>query len=415
MNPDKPLPPGSKDNAASENSPPEIQSWIEFLELSQNDAQRIRSLRPLFALGMPEFIEAFYRHLFAFPETARFLQEPDLVAGLKKVQQGHFESMLDASWDERFGDGRRQVGKTHAEVGIDPRLFLGGYSQYVQYFFRNFAQSRGIAEDDVDHLLSLVKVIFLDLGLSLEAYFDQLTCQMREALDLFWRANNELRRFAQLTSHDLKTPLGTVANLCDEAMDEFGDEMPEEARSLIKSATERIYRMSVMIDELLSVATTSFDGIKSQRIDTESLFEEALERVRPQMEKKGIVLEVDKPLPDLWGDKIRLREVFSNLLSNAVKFIDKKPGKIEIFGRPQGQLTVIGVRDNGPGIPSEELDRVFVPFRRLPNHRSHPGSGLGLYFTKNIVEEHHGRIWAESEPNEGTTFFVELPSVPSES
>lgn len=394
---------------------PEVQHWVDFLQLTDEDAERIRSLRPLFAEGMSEFIEAFYKHLFAFPETARFLQDPEMVEPLKRIQQRHFESMLDAHWDEAFGAGRKKVGSTHAEVGIEPSFFLGGYTQYVQYFFRSFAKSRGIAEDDVDHLLSLVKVVILDLGLSLESYFDQLTHQMREALDLFWRTNNELRRFAQLTSHDLKTPLATVANLCDEAMDEFGESMPEEARTLIQSATSRIYRMSTMIDELLSVATSTFDGIEPQRVDTEAVMLEAIDRVRPQMGKKGISLHIEKPLPDMWGDKVRLREVFSNLLSNAVKFIDTEPGRIDIFGEVRDSRTVIGVRDNGAGIPKEELDRIFVPFRRLPAHRTLPGSGLGLYFTKNIIEEHHGRIWAESTPNEQTTFFVELPVAPANS
>lgn len=405
--------PSSK--SPSSGNEPEVQHWVDFLQLSDKDAERIRSLRPLFAEGMSEFIEAFYKHLFAFPETSRFLQDPEIVEPLKRTQQRHFESMLDAQWDESFGSGRRKVGRTHAEVGIEPRFFLGGYTQYLQYFFRSFAKERGIAEEDVDHLLSLVKVIILDLGLSLDAYFDQLTHQMREALDLFWRTNNELRRFAQLTSHDLKTPLATVANLCDEAMDEFKESMPEEARALIKSATSRIYRMSTMIDELLSVATSTFDGIEPQRVDTESVMQEAIDRVRPQMGKKGISLHIERPLPDVWGDKVRLREVFSNLLSNAVKFIDTEPGRIDIFGEVRDTRTVIGIRDNGPGIPKEELDRVFVPFRRLPAHRSLPGSGLGLYFTKNIVEEHHGRIWAESTPNEDTTFYVELPSVPANS
>lgn len=406
-------PPSRK--SSSESGEPEVQPWVDFLQLTDKDAEQIRALRPLFAEGMTEFIEAFYKHLFAFPETARFLQDPEMVEPLKRTQQRHFESMLDAKWDQPFGAERRKVGRTHAEVGVEPRFFLGGYTQYLQYFFRSFAKSRGVSEEDVDQLLSLVKVIILDLGLSLDAYFDQLTHQMREALDLFWRTNNELRRFAQLTSHDLKTPLATVANLCDEAMDEFEESMPEEARTLIKSATSRIYRMSTMIDELLSVATSTFDGIEPQRVDTEAVMLEAIDRVRPQMGKKGISLHIEKPLPEVWGDKVRLREVFSNLLSNAVKFIDKEPGQIDIFGEVRDSRTVIGIRDNGPGIPKEELDRIFVPFRRLPAHRSLPGSGLGLYFTKNIVEEHHGRIWVESAPNEHTTFFVELPAVPANS
>ena len=334
---------------------------------------------------------------------------------LKRTQQRHFETLLDALWNEGFAEDRRRVGRVHAEVGIEPRFFLGGYSQYVQHTFHSFAKSRGISEDDISHLLSLVKVIILDLGLSLESYFDQSTRQMREALDLYWRTNNELRRFAQLTSHDLKTPLATVANLCDEALDEFGDAMPEEARTLIKSATTRIYRMSTMIDELLSVATSTFDGIIPKLVEPKPLMLEAIDRVRPGMEKKGIEVHIDNSLPAIWGDRVRLREVFSNLLSNAVKFMDKRPGRIDISGKVHGSRTVIAVRDNGCGIPQPELDRVFVPFRRLPEHRSLPGSGLGLYFTKNIIEEHQGRLWVESTVDQGSTFFVELPTAPNDS
>src|SRR5689334_22277441 len=86
----------------------------------------------------------------------------------------------------------------------------------------------------VEQVLPLIKVIFLDIGLTLDAYFSQATQRLREALDMYWKANDDLRRFAQLTSHDLKTPLATVANLCDEVLDEFGDEIPVEAREMIR-------------------------------------------------------------------------------------------------------------------------------------------------------------------------------------
>ena len=99
---------------------------------------------------------------------------------------------------------------------------------------------------------SLQKAVFLDISLTLEAYFTQATQSLRRALDLIYQANLELRQFAQLTSHDLKTPLATMANLCDEALDEFGDQMPAEAAKLIDSARMRAFRMSTTIDELLS-------------------------------------------------------------------------------------------------------------------------------------------------------------------
>jgi signal transduction histidine kinase len=105
---------------------------------------------------------------------------------------------------------------------------------------------------------------------------------------------------------------------------------------------------------------------------------------------------------------VRLREVLGNLFSNAVKFIDRRPGKIAVTCQTTADACTLCVADSGPGIPPDELDRVFVPFRRLPQHRDRPGSGLGLYFAKTLVDQQGGRIWAESTPGEGARIFVQL-------
>ena len=113
--------------------------------------------------------------------------------------------------------------------------------------------------------------------------------------------------------------------------------------------------------------------------------------------------------PDALGDPARLKEAFSNLLSNAIKYIELQPGLIMITGNQRGGGVIeITVTDSGTGIPESELQRIFVPFRRLPTHRDDPGSGLGLYFTKQIVEANGGRVWAESHPGQGASFHVEL-------
>jgi signal transduction histidine kinase len=110
------------------------------------------------------------------------------------------------------------------------------------------------------------------------------------------------------------------------------------------------------------------------------------------------------------GQKSRLREVFGNLLSNAAKFIDRRPGSLVVSSTSHDGLCEIVVADNGPGIPAEDRERVFVPFRRLGMHRHCPGSGLGLYFTKNLVMQLGGRIWITSEPGEGSQIHIELHS-----
>ncbi len=382
---------------------------LEFLQMSSADRQRLREIAPLINAGGEQFVERFYSHLFAFPETARFLQDPILVERLKRMQQAHLESMLEDEVDEAYVERRRRVGDVHAQVGITPQMFLGAYNQYLQYGLRQMASSRDVLLPDfVEEVLSLLKAIFLDVELTLDAFFAQATSNLRQALDMLFRANTELRQFAQLTSHDLKTPLATVANLCDETLDEFGPQMPDEACRLIEMAKQRTYRMSAMIDELLELSIPVDDLKASGPIDTHQVIAEAIERMAPEIDQRKIAISLASSLPPVWGNRVRLREAIFNILSNAVKFVDKQPATIKIYAEISNETCKLAVADNGPGIPPEELDRIFSPFRRLKTHQDRPGSGLGLYFARSLIEQDGGRVWAESQLGIGSVFYIEL-------
>lgn len=407
--------PDNRSNAAPHPSEiTELDRRLAFLDIDEHDRQRLRELAPQLQSCAPAFVETFYRHLFAFEETARFLQDPALVARLKESQQSHLESMLEADWNEAYVDRRYRVGDVHAHVGISPQVFLGAYNQYLQFCMQQLVPKADAATQAYAlQVRSLQKAVFLDIALTLEAYFTQATQSLRHALDLVFQANTELRQFAQLTSHDLKTPLATMANLCDEALDEFRDQMPAEAAKLIESARVRAFRMSVTIDELLS-STMSLHSDQAQgEADSELAIAEAVERMRSLLDQKKIELTVAPGLPRVMGDAVRIREVFYNLLSNAVKFSDKTKSRIAIGCTKRDDECIFSVADNGSGIPAEELSRVFVPFRRLPAHREVPGSGLGLYFVKTMVEQQGGRVWVESEVGKGSCFYVLLKLAPS--
>ena len=382
---------------------------LKFLDLSAADAERLRAVLPKVREVEERFVEEFYRHLFSFDETSRFLADPVLVAGLKELQRQHLQSMLVADWSDSYAEQRRRVGDKHAEVGIEPQFFLGAYCQYLQFCFRHLADEHaGSSPELAEQLLSLIKVVMLDIGLTLDAYFAHSTQSLRSALDMLWKANNELRQFAQLTSHDLKTPLATVANLCDEAIDEFGEQMPAEARKLIEAAKGRTFRMSDMINELLSAVTISDSTELNELVDTSAVFEEVIDRLQADAKSKGVEIAVKSSLPNVWGNRVRLREAFYNLVANAVKFIDKPQGRVEISAQSNGDRVLFSIADNGCGIPHDELERIFSPFRRLPNHRNKPGSGLGLYFAKTLIEQEGGRLWAESTLGEGSRFCALL-------
>ncbi len=388
----------------------DLEYRLAFLELSEEDAQRLRQLETTFADSRQEFAEVFYRHLLHFDETAKFFQNAELVARLKELQQRHFDSLLHAQWGDDFVSQRHKVGEAHANLGVEPQFFLGAYNQYLQHWLSQLGSQ---CDDDlrphIDAIQSLVRAVILDIGLTLDAFFHRSTQNMRQALNLYWNANNELRQFAQLASHDIKTPLATVANLCDEALDEFGEQMPPEANQLIEQARQRAFRMSSTIDELLAAAVFGGEEAEVQNVNSLKVLHEVVEQLRPLIDKKGITLTLPERLPSLPGDPARLREIFHNLISNAAKFIDKSPGTIDVRLLETEIEWVFMVTDNGSGIPPEELELIFSPFRRGAAHQSLPGTGLGLYFTRNLVHQCGGRIAVESELGEGSQFSVTLP------
>lgn len=402
--------------AATDTTADDLAKALEFLNLTGEDAVRLRQLSNAFLKHSDEFVEGFYRHLFRFEEAARLLQDEQLVARLKQAQLTHFEEMLTAEWDENFAEKRHRVGQAHADLGVEPRLFLGAYGQYLEHCFSHFAAVHRQDHDAcVSTMLSLWKAILLDIGLSLDAYFARTTQDLQQALEMYWTANTELRHFAELTSHDLKTPLATVANLCDEVLDEFGEQIPAEAREMLSAARSRTFRMSTMIDELLEASSVRLDTSGNDEVSTKNVVREALERVQPMIDEKGIELKIAENLPYVVGNPVKLREAIYNVLSNAAKFVSASTGRIDIDAKTSDAEVVLSVADNGPGIPADEVKRVFMPFHRLARHRDMPGSGLGLYFTKMLVEQQKGRIWVESTLDQGCTFFIALRCPESDS
>ena len=115
------------------------------------------------------------------------------------------------------------------------------------------------------------------------------------------------------------------------------------------------------------------------------------------------------PLPKVKGNETQLGQLLQNLISNALKFRGKDPVKVRLWSEPREGEWVIGVTDNGIGIEPEYRERIFVIFQRLHSRKEYPGTGIGLAICKKIVERHEGRIWVESDPGKGTTFFFTLP------
>jgi light-regulated signal transduction histidine kinase (bacteriophytochrome) len=143
--------------------------------------------------------------------------------------------------------------------------------------------------------------------------------------------------------------------------------------------------------------------------DCTAVFHSVLRDLQQTIAETQAVITAD-PLPTVRADAVQLGRVFQNLLSNALKFRGTGDPQVHISARQEGKAWVFAVRDNGIGMDPRQAERIFVMFQRLHRREQYPGTGIGLAICKRVIERHGGRIWVESEPGKGATFFFTLPA-----
>jgi signal transduction histidine kinase len=230
----------------------------------------------------------------------------------------------------------------------------------------------------------------------------------RYAQDLV-RSNRELEQFARLVSHDLRAPLRTVIGFLRLLEEDRGEGLDDEAREYVTYASESAARMQRMIDAMLEYARLEGEIEPFGPVDCEALLAQTLHDLRFVIDEwEGVV--TSDPLPVVWGDSVQLSLVFQNLVSNALKF--QREGhtpRVHVSVEKDEEEWLFSVEDNGIGISERHQKRLFQVFSRLHTPQEYPGLGVGLATCKKVVDRHGGRIWVESEPGVGSTFYFSIP------
>ncbi len=217
--------------------------------------------------------------------------------------------------------------------------------------------------------------------------------------------------FVQTVSHDLRSPLTAVLGYT-ELIARVGTLTPQQHDFLGKIQSS-VQHITTLVNDLLDLGRleAGFDT-RRERVDLENVLNYTLDTFDAQVKKRKIklVVKVAENLPPLRANPIRIRQMLDNLIGNAIKYVPEA-GRVFIGIYQESQQIILEVKDSGPGIPPNEQSRIFEKFYRASNvPDSAIGSGLGLAIVKSIVESHQGRVWVESDLNEGTSFFVVLPA-----
>jgi PAS domain S-box-containing protein len=331
--------------------------------------------------------------------------------------------LVNAEAERLLGYGRAELIGKPIEMLVPPRI----QSEHVRFrgAFHGHPEARSMGSGRDLHIVRKDGTeLPVEIGLNpihtpegtmvLSAIIDisernramQSLTEQREELQ---RSNSDLEQFAYVASHDLQEPLRMVATYTELLAERYRGKLDERADKYIGYAIDGAKRMQQLVKELLTYSRVSSQAKPPAVVATEALVRDVLGGLKVAIDESGAEI-VCEELPQVRADPAQLGQVFQNLIGNALKFRAERAPRIRIGGDKSNGKCVFRVEDNGIGIDKEYSERVFQMFQRLHGRGRYEGSGIGLAIAKKIVERHGGRIWFDSEPGKGATFFFTMPS-----
>lgn len=244
--------------------------------------------------------------------------------------------------------------------------------------------------------------------------FEEMRIRLKESVDIQLQYENNRKQLISNISHDLKTPVTAIKGYIEGIRDGVAD-TPQKMEKYIKTIYAKTGDMDQLIDELFLYSKLDLKKVpfNFENVEIKNYLEDSLDELKFDLEKKNIEVDLfmgnENPVIVI-ADREKLKRVITNIVDNSVKYMNVSKGKIDIIVTEQTNFMLFEIRDNGQGMKISELPHIFERFYRADPSRntSKGGSGLGLSISKHIIEEHGGKIWAESKPNEGTSIFFTL-------
>lgn len=331
------------------------------------------------------------------------------------------------------GDGVRLVTIADTSSGLYPACgeILGRFTpaavaslatetEHLGFLVVPVDDPEAITSEDLKVLASAAQIVSVAIENAFVLGERVQAAKLQVENELLAQQTLDMEEMVHVVAHDLRSPMTALYGFVHVALDElkelrlklqeegfaveqFADGIAEPLRDAIRS----VEKLNRMVQRLLEFSRSARGTYAFETIELGKLVHGVVRSLRYQITKKEIETRIGL-LPSVRGDRVQLEALFSNLVDNAIKYMgDGETREIHIGCQPEGSDMVYYVRDTGIGMSSEQLPRAFLPFQRFHTDAA-PGDGIGLPHVRKIVERHGGRIWCESEPGIGTTFFFTL-------
>lgn len=232
----------------------------------------------------------------------------------------------------------------------------------------------------------------------------RLELQKEQLLTKLEKQNEYLNEYAQVVSHDLKSPLRSIHALIAWIKEDNEKEFTVQTKEYLKLIEDKVEKMDYLIQGILTYSKVESNKVVNENIDLNKVIQNIIEIIHIP---KNITVRIMNDLPSLQTDRFRMQQLFQNLISNAVNYCDKEEGLVEVSSKEEGNCYVFSIKDNGPGIAEKYHSKIFELFQSFSKEEK--STGIGLSIVKRIVDNYNGSIWMESKVSEGTTFFIKLP------
>jgi len=321
---------------------------------------------------------------FFVGRTLRPIRE--LSAGAERIASGDFDHFIDAG----SSDEVQELAQRFNTMAAALKESYEGLEQTVTERTSELRESEARLQGVIVNLTNAQEAL------------------QRQTEDLM-RSNADLEQFAYVASHDLQEPLRSIVGFSRLLSRRYEGQLGEDADNYIQRTVNAAKRMQELINDLLAYSRIGRGEVETESIDCVKLVAQVIGDLQPVIQERGTGI-THNGLPTVQANSFMLAQIFLNLIGNAVKFGDSNDPKVRVEVQHGDGEWVFSVADNGIGIDSDYLDRIFVIFQRLHSRSEYEGTGIGLAICKKAVERMGGRIWLESTPGEGTTFYFTIPA-----